>query len=110
MGLRDEHGAPRSVPAKAVNPDLTDAAAFAKIFSAQDEAGILLRKAYNVVKNAAYTAGQDASAEAMRELQAIGKRCWPGLTPHHQFARRWKPTSTSQTARTSGRGRRGENP
>ena len=54
MGLRDEHGAPRSVPAKAENPDLTDAAAFAKIFSAQDEAGIMLRKAYNVVKNAAY--------------------------------------------------------
>ena len=100
MGLRDEHGASRSVPAKAENPDLTDAAAFAKIFSAQDEAGIMLRKAYNVIKNAAYPADQDASAEAIRELQAIGKRRWPGLTPHQQFAR-----ATSRTARTSGRGR-----
>ena len=100
MGLRDEHGAPRSVPAKAENPDLTDAAAFAKIFSAQDEAGIMPRNAYNLVKNAAYPADQDDSAEAIRELTGYRHAAVAWLTPHQQFAR-----ATSRTTRTSGRGR-----
>ena len=40
--------------AKRENPDLTDAQAFAKVFSAPTEDGIMLRKAYNAVKAAAF--------------------------------------------------------
>src|SRR5262249_29805393 len=49
----------------------------------------------------------DDSAEAIRELQAIGKRRWPGLTPHQQLARAMETNSDLATrARTSGGGRR----
>ena len=43
--------------AKRDNPNLTDAQAFARVYSAQDEGGIMLRKAFNVVKSAASVDG-----------------------------------------------------
>jgi hypothetical protein len=41
--------------AKREHPQLTAAQAFAKVFSAQDEGGVILRKAFNVVKAATFT-------------------------------------------------------
>jgi len=73
--------------AKRDHPELSEAQAFARVFSDQSEAGVVLRKAFNVVKAAAHTADVDDSAEAMRELVEIGKRRWPSLTPAQQFAR-----------------------
>jgi hypothetical protein len=66
--------------------------AFAKMFSATDEAGATLRAAVEVAKNASL---QDAvaaeverdSREAMEELSKIGKARWPNLTPAQRFAR-----------------------
>jgi hypothetical protein len=73
--------------AKREHPQLTDAQAFAKVFSAQDEGGIVLRKAFQVVKAAVHTADVNDSAAACRELEAIGRRDWPGLSSHQQFAK-----------------------
>src|SRR5262249_6376861 len=73
--------------AKREHPQLTDAQAFAKVFSAQDEAGVILRKAFAIAKNVAHTADVDDSAEAYRELEVIGKRDYPGLSSHEQFAK-----------------------
>src|SRR5262249_60112832 len=42
--------------AKREHPQLTDAQAFAKVFTAQDEGGVMLRKAFAVVKSAASAA------------------------------------------------------
>jgi hypothetical protein len=66
--------------------------AFAKMFSATDEAGATLRAAVEVAKNASL---QDAvtaelekdSREAMEELTKIGKARWPNLNPSQRFAR-----------------------
>jgi len=73
--------------AKRDHPDLSAAQAFARAFSAQDEAGIILRRAFNVCKNSALQADVDDSADAMRELVEIGERRWPSLTTAQQFAR-----------------------
>jgi hypothetical protein len=66
--------------------------AFAKMFSATDEAGATLRAAVSVAKNASL---QDAvtaeiekdSREAVEELTKIGKARWPNLTASQRFAR-----------------------
>ena len=72
--------------AKREHPQLTDAQAFAKVYSAQDEGGIILRKAFSVVRSA--TPAADVHSEAAyRELQAIGKRDSPELSSHQQFAK-----------------------
>src|SRR5262249_13252548 len=73
--------------AKRDHPGLSDAQAFTKVFTAQDEGGIILRKAFNVVKSTSHAADVDDSAEAYRELEAIGKRDYPGLSSHEQFAK-----------------------
>jgi len=73
--------------AKRDNPDLTDAQAFAKVFTDQSEAGVMLRRAFNVVKNAAYEGATNDSAKACAELAEIGKRRWPSLNRDQQFAR-----------------------
>jgi len=78
--------------AQRVHPGDRGDVAFAKMFSATDEAGATLREAIQVAKNAAL---QDAvtaeierdSREAMDELVAIGKQRWPSLTKAQQFAR-----------------------
>jgi len=73
--------------AKRDNPDLTDAQAFAKIFTDQSEAGVVLRRAFAVAKNAAYQSNVDESEAACKELAEIGKQRWPSLTRAQQFAR-----------------------
>src|SRR5262249_53319919 len=40
--------------AKRDNPNLTDAQAFARVFTDSSEAGVILRKAFQIAKNAAY--------------------------------------------------------
>src|SRR5215813_868567 len=67
-----------------------DAQAFAKVFSDTSEAGVILRRAYNICKNSAYESlaqDQADSEAACRELSAIGKDRWPSLTPAQRFAR-----------------------
>src|SRR5262249_51255108 len=67
-----------------------DAQAFAKVFSDTSEAGVILRRAYNICKNSAYESlaqDQADSEAACRELSAIGKKNWPSLTPAQRFAR-----------------------
>src|SRR5262249_50826465 len=81
--------------AKLVNPDLTDAQAFTKMFTAQDEAGVVLRKAFSVVKAAGaapyfdlkpqFVGGEDAldvddPSEAIRQLTEIGRQKWPSAS------------------------------
>jgi hypothetical protein len=69
-------------------PSETEAGAFAKLYHESRE----LRDAVEIAKNAA---AHDAitqeierdSREAMKELNAIGKRRWPSLTPAQRFAR-----------------------
>jgi len=73
--------------AKREHPQLTDAQAFAQVYSAQDEGGVILRKAFSIARNATLQTDVDDSAEAMRELQAIGKRDYPGRSSHQQFAK-----------------------
>src|SRR5262249_36055424 len=80
--------------AKRDNPDLTDAQAFAKVFTDQSEAGVILRRAFAVAKNAAYQSGVDESEAACRELAEIGKQRWPSLTRAQQFDRAAQTTPT----------------
>src|SRR5262249_17329316 len=76
--------------AKKNHPELTDAQAFAKVYSEQSEAGVVLRRAFQVAKNSAYhNAIEDAekdAAAACAELTAIGKARWPSLSRAQQFA------------------------
>jgi len=59
--------------AKREHPELSDAQAFAKLFTAQTEDGAALRKACAVIKAAAASdPARDDSAEAIAEPQAIG--------------------------------------
>jgi len=73
--------------AKRDNPDLSEAQAFARVFTDQSEAGVVLRKAFQVVKASACAADTADADAAMRELVAIGKSRWPSLTTAQQFAR-----------------------
>src|SRR5262249_39269118 len=51
--------------AKKNHPDLTDAQAFAKVYSEQTEQGVVLRRAFQVAKNSAYhNAIEDAEKDA----------------------------------------------
>jgi hypothetical protein len=73
--------------AKAQFPGMTDAQAFAKLFSDTSPDGVVLRKAFAVIKNAAHANDTDESQDAMRELAAIGARRFPHLSPAQQFAK-----------------------
>jgi len=68
-------------------PELTEAQAFARVYSDQSEQGVILRKAFAVAKNAAFQDAVDESAEACAELAKIGAERWPSLTKAQQFAR-----------------------
>src|SRR5262249_35379701 len=68
-------------------PALSPAQAFTRAFTAQDEAGVTLRRAFNVVKNAAHESDDDDSAAAYRELEAIGKRDYPHLPSYMRFTK-----------------------
>ena len=66
--------------------------AFAKMFSATDEAGATLRAAVSVAKNASLQDAVAAEVEkdvraACAELAKIGAQRWPSLTKAQQFAR-----------------------
>ena len=71
--------------AKRDYPHLSDAQAFTRVYTEQSDAGVVLRKAFNVVKNAAYAVDDDDSADAYRELERIGKQ-YPG-TAAQRFAK-----------------------
>src|SRR5262249_733740 len=77
--------------AKKNHPELTDAQAFAKVYSEQSEGGVVLRRAFQVAKNSAYQGALDSAekdaAAACAELTKIGKDRWPSLTPAQRFAR-----------------------
>jgi len=76
--------------AKRDNPGLSPAQAFTKMYAEQSEAGTILRRAFQVCKNSAYqadTADADDAAAAYAELEAIGKRDYPNLPKHVQFAK-----------------------
>src|SRR5262249_39612777 len=77
--------------AKKNHPDLTDAQAFAKVYSEQTEQGVVLRRAFQVAKNAAYQDAVDSAendaAAACEELAMIGEARWQSLTKAQQFAR-----------------------
>lgn len=85
----DEHTLTRLTieAAKREHPQLTDAQAFAKVFTAQDEGGVMLRRAFHVLKSAAHATDDGDSAAAYAELEAIGKRDYPELPRHVQFAK-----------------------
>jgi hypothetical protein len=70
------------------NPRLSGAQAFAKALTDPSPEGAVLRQAYDVVKRGQFAEPEDDDSEAaIRELQLIGKRKWPSLKPHQQFAR-----------------------
>src|SRR5262249_6913708 len=73
--------------AKRDNPEMSDAMAFAKVFTDASEVGVLLRRAIQVAKNAAYEDAVDDSEAACAELAKIGAQRWPSLTKAQQFAR-----------------------
>jgi hypothetical protein len=70
------------------HPRLSGAQAFAKAFTAPTLEGEMLRKAHDVIKRGQFVEPKhDDSAEAISELQRIGKQRWPSLKPHQQFSR-----------------------
>ena len=73
--------------AKQQHPELTDAVAFSRIYCDSSEAGVILRKAVQITKNAAYEDAVDDSEAACAELSKIGAERWPSLTKAQQFAR-----------------------
>ena len=73
--------------AKTQNPELSDAMAFAKVFTDSSEAAVLLRRAVQVTKNSAYEDAVDDSEAACAELAKIGAERWGSLTKAQQFAR-----------------------
>jgi hypothetical protein len=95
--MLDEHEFTALVAAKAQreHPGLSKSQAFAKMFTASDETGTLLRRAHAVIKAMPiitdYTdvkvTSQDDSQEAIRQLREVGARKWPSLTEAQQFAR-----------------------
>src|SRR5262249_42715935 len=65
--------------AKRDHPGLSDAQAFTKLYCEESEAGVVLRKAFAVVRNAAFEVDTADSDAAYCELEAIGKRDYPTL-------------------------------
>jgi hypothetical protein len=99
--------------AKRDNPNLSDAQAFAKVFSAQDEAGVILRKAFNVVKAAGaapyfdlkpvFVGGEDARdvddpRKVIAQLQELGRQKWPTATEAVQFANAFTDPANAKLA------------
>jgi hypothetical protein len=73
--------------AKQSNPELSDAMAFAKVFTDSSEGAVLLRRAVQIAKNSVFESAVDDSDAACAELAKIGKERWPSLTKAQQFAR-----------------------
>ena len=99
--------------AKREHPQLTDTQAFAKVYSAQDEGGVILRKAFNVVKAAGaapyfdlkplVVGGEDARdvddpAKAIAQLQELGRQKWPTESEAEQFARAFDDPANAKLA------------
>ena len=99
--------------AKRDNPDLTDAQAFTKVFTDQSEAGVVLRKAFSVVKAAGaapyfdlkplVVGGEDARdvddpAKAIAQLQELGRQKWPTESEAEQFARAFDDPANAKLA------------
>jgi len=66
---------------------MTDAQAFEQLFTDQSDAGIILRKAYYVVRNSGLEIENLDAVEAYHELEVLGKRDYPNLTPAQRFAK-----------------------
>src|SRR5262249_54049861 len=81
---------------------LSDAQAFTKVFTDQSEAGVVLRKAFSVVKTAGAAPhfdlqppvldGKDAldvddPSEAIRQLTELGRQKWPTASEAEAFER-----------------------
>ena len=100
--------------AKREHPQLTDAQAFAKVYSAQDEGGVILRKAFNVVKAAGaapyfdlkpqFVGGEDAldvddPSKAIAQLTEIGRQKWPTASEAQQFENAFSDPANAELAR-----------
>ena len=100
--------------AKREHPQLTDAQAFAKVYSAQDEGGVILRKAFNVVKAAGaapyfdlkpqFVGGEDAldvddPSKAIAQLTEIGRQKWPTASEAQQFENAFTDPANAELSR-----------
>jgi len=111
----DEHELTNLVieAAKRDNPDLTDAQAFTKVFTDQSDAGVVLRKAFSVVKAAGaapyfdlkpqFVGGEDARdvddpAKAIAQLKELGRQKWPTESEVEQFARAFTDPANAKLA------------
>ena len=112
----DEHELTRLTieHAKREHPQLTDAQAFAKVYSAQDEGGVILRKAFNVVKAAGaapyfdlkpqFVGGEDAldvddPSKAIAQLRELGRQKWPTESEERQFLNAFTDPANAELAR-----------
>ena len=99
--------------AKRDHPQLTDAQAFAAVFTAQDEGGVILRKAFHVVKAAGaapyfdlkpqFVGGEDAlnvddPSEAIRQLTELGRQKWPSASEAEAFERAFTDPANAKLA------------
>jgi len=99
--------------AKREHPQLTDAQAFVKLFTDQSEAGVMLRKAFSVVKAAGaapyfdlkpqFVGGEDAldvddPSEAIAQLKELGRQKWPTATEAQQFANAFADPANAKLA------------
>src|SRR5262249_4987220 len=99
--------------AKRDHPYLTAAQAFTKMFTDQSEAGVVLRKAFSVVKAAGaapyfdlkpqFVGGEDARdvndpAKAIAQLKELGRQKWPTESEVEQFARAFTDPANAKLA------------
>jgi hypothetical protein len=69
-------------------PTLSPAQAFTRVFTEQSDAGVVLRKAFAVVKNGSFEdVVDDDSNAAYREIEAIAKRDFPHLRRDVRFTK-----------------------
>jgi hypothetical protein len=73
--------------AKRDNPALSPAQAFEKVYTDPSDAGVVLRRAFTVVRNAAFQDDDDDSDVAYAALQKIGDTKYPTLTSAQRFAK-----------------------
>src|SRR5262249_5012965 len=99
--------------AKRDHPQLTDAQAFAAVFTAQDEGGVILRKTFHVVKAAGaapyfdlkpqFVSGEDAldvddPSKAIAQLKELGRQKWPSESEAEQFTRAFTDPANAELA------------
>src|SRR5262249_101607 len=94
-------------------PELSEAQAFTKLYTEQSDAGVVLRKAFAVVKAAGaapyfdlkpqVVSGEDAQdmddpAKAIAQLQELGRQKWPTESEAQQFANAFDDPANAKLA------------